>query len=699
MKKRVLSATLAIAMLASSVGAMNVFADDSDKYTAYTPKAAINVGDVNLDLSKIYTGSYEDAMADGISGDYYYLFDYEEASQKGEDVVTYDKLVDLIEDAVDAGDYTGNNSVDGETGDSTKWTAAVLALTKYYADADSNNLLDFDDEDRVNYMSADREAIVDLFDAQLANAESFLEDIDFYDTEDVEYYNAKALAEAITAEGVKDLSAANSVMAYLAAEGERIFPELGMTTNWEDKYTELYDEVTSWPESDFTSTNYRKITRLIEDAEDELNDTEKGYKKAYDILMGAYDIETVKPDYAALEDAVEGLFKNGKPEAGIYDGSNEKKHNYLKSDYTVRGDTPDEWYDFAGYGKEGDEDYIEGAYRKAYDVYERCQRSSTRKTVRQSEVDEALEELDAALLALDPNYETSNWVVVMLEDALEVANNVVEDDYRTTSSYWKNFREDVEYIEKLLEQDVIKQSTAEKAIEDLFGDDMDATKGKDGTYGALYKCALSVPSSTKKDLRDAIKEAKNLLEDEKAGKTSSQITNLEKAIEDAEDVDDLISAYEEAIANLETAVNAFNQKQGWYTENGTWYYGKEDTVAKGWLNVNGVWYLLDDTTGAMKTGWQQVNGTWYYLNASGAMQTGWLNLNGTYYYLESWGGMATGWKNVNGSWYYLQSSGAMVANGWYWINGKCYYFYNWGGMAANTTINGWTVGADGAWIQ
>ena len=698
MKKRVLSATLAIAMLASSVGAMNVFAaaDRDDGFKAYTAKEAVNVGNVNLDLTDIYTGTYEDAMDEGLSDDYYYLFDYK---VKDQDKVDYDDVVDAIDAAIADDDITGTVDYDGD--DNNLWTEAVNKLKAYYEwNETGNTIIKVEDGSNINYMSSDREAVVDLFNAQLDVADDLYDDKEYYDTSegsDWDYFGTDALITAIR--DARGLTANTSVLAHLAAEGERIFSELAMTTNWEDEYTELYDEVSSWPESDYTSTNYRKITRLIEDAEDELNDTEKGYKKAYDILMGAYDIETVKPDYAALEDAVEGLFKNGKPEAGIYDGSNEKKHNYLKSDYTVRGDTPDEWYDFAGYGKEGDEDYIEGAYRKAYDVYERCQRSSTRKTVRQSEVDEALEELDAALLALDPNYETSNWVVVMLEDALEVANNVVEDDYRTTSSYWKNFREDVEYIEKLLEQDVIKQSTAEKAIEDLFGDDMDATKGKDGTYGALYKCALSVPSSTKKDLRDAIKEAKNLLEDEKAGKTSSQITNLEKAIEDAEDVDDLISAYEEAIANLETAVNAFNQKQGWYLENGTWYYGKEDTVAKGWLNVNGVWYLLDDTTGAMKTGWQQVNGTWYYMNASGAMQTGWLNLNGTYYYLESWGGMATGWKSVNGSWYYLQSSGAMVANGWYWINGKCYYFYNWGGMAANTTINGWTVGADGAWIQ
>ncbi|MBN7573280.1 N-acetylmuramoyl-L-alanine amidase family protein [Clostridium beijerinckii] len=118
---------------------------------------------------------------------------------------------------------------------------------------------------------------------------------------------------------------------------------------------------------------------------------------------------------------------------------------------------------------------------------------------------------------------------------------------------------------------------------------------------------------------------------------------------------------------------------GWVqAADGTWTYNKEDgTKATGWLNLNGVWYYLN-TDGVMATGWLNLNGVWYYLNPSGAMATSWLNLNGTWYYLNSSGAMATGWLNDNGTWYYLNSSGAMLYN---------------------TTVDGYVLGSNGAWIR
>ena len=59
----------------------------------------------------------------------------------------------------------------------------------------------------------------------------------------------------------------------------------------------------------------------------------------------------------------------------------------------------------------------------------------------------------------------------------------------------------------------------------------------------------------------------------------------------------------------------------------------------------------------------------------GGMATGWVYDNGTWYYMQSWGGMATGWQQIGSKWYYLYSNGA---------------------MAANTTIDGYVLGADGA---
>ncbi len=98
---------------------------------------------------------------------------------------------------------------------------------------------------------------------------------------------------------------------------------------------------------------------------------------------------------------------------------------------------------------------------------------------------------------------------------------------------------------------------------------------------------------------------------------------------------------------------------GWVqAADGTWAYNKADgTKATGWLQDGGVWYYLK-ADGTMATGWVQDGATWYYLNGSGAMQTGWLNDNGT--------------------WYYLNGSGAMLAN---------------------TTVDGYVLGANGAWVK
>jgi hypothetical protein len=117
---------------------------------------------------------------------------------------------------------------------------------------------------------------------------------------------------------------------------------------------------------------------------------------------------------------------------------------------------------------------------------------------------------------------------------------------------------------------------------------------------------------------------------------------------------------------------------GWVKNaDGTWSFNKADgTKATGWVQ-DGAWYYLN-ANGIMQTGWINDNGTWYFLNGSGAMKTGWVNDNGTWYFLKSSGAMATGWLNDNGTWYYLNASGAMLAN---------------------TTVDGYVLGASGAWIR
>ena len=82
----------------------------------------------------------------------------------------------------------------------------------------------------------------------------------------------------------------------------------------------------------------------------------------------------------------------------------------------------------------------------------------------------------------------------------------------------------------------------------------------------------------------------------------------------------------------------------------------------GWLNLNESWYYLDNN-GYAKTGWIQDNGKWYYLNTAtdttrGRMKTGWI-------------------QDTDGTWYYLYSNGS---------------------MATNTSVDGYKIGSNGAWI-
>ncbi|OOM10454.1 N-acetylmuramoyl-L-alanine amidase family protein [Clostridium saccharobutylicum] len=119
--------------------------------------------------------------------------------------------------------------------------------------------------------------------------------------------------------------------------------------------------------------------------------------------------------------------------------------------------------------------------------------------------------------------------------------------------------------------------------------------------------------------------------------------------------------------------------KGWVKSNEGWtFYNASGNQLKGqWVNDGGVWYYIK-ADGIMATGWIKDGGNWYYLNGSGSMKTGWLNDNGTWYFLQPSGAMQTGWLNDNGTWYYLNGSGAMLSN---------------------TTINGYKLGASGAWIR
>ena len=114
---------------------------------------------------------------------------------------------------------------------------------------------------------------------------------------------------------------------------------------------------------------------------------------------------------------------------------------------------------------------------------------------------------------------------------------------------------------------------------------------------------------------------------------------------------------------------------------GTW---KRDDI--GW------WYQYSDGT-YPTSGWRTLawNGQykWYHFDKIGYMDTGWFtDIDGHRYFLYpvsdgEQGKMLTGWQRIEGLWYYFyETSGSPL-----------------GSLAINTTIGGYKVDSNGAWLQ
>ena len=126
---------------------------------------------------------------------------------------------------------------------------------------------------------------------------------------------------------------------------------------------------------------------------------------------------------------------------------------------------------------------------------------------------------------------------------------------------------------------------------------------------------------------------------------------------------------------------------GWAQDatTGAWSYVKADgTKAIGWFQspTSYLWYYMDANGVMQANGWIQDGGSWYFLDSTGAMKTGWVYTGGAWYFLKptngNKGAMQTGWIQTGGKWYYCNASGAMLSN---------------------TTVGGYVLGADGAWIK
>lgn len=109
---------------------------------------------------------------------------------------------------------------------------------------------------------------------------------------------------------------------------------------------------------------------------------------------------------------------------------------------------------------------------------------------------------------------------------------------------------------------------------------------------------------------------------------------------------------------------------------------------------------LENGETVIQTGWiRNEDGSWSYKNLDGTNAIGWIKDNGKWYYLKTDGIMATGWIKDGADWYYLNQSGDM-RTGWFKDNnGTWYYLFESGKMAYNTTVDGYMLDANGAWVN
>ena len=304
-------------------------------------------------------------------------------------------------------------------------------------------------------------------------------------------------------------------------------------------------------------------------------------------------------------------------------------------------------------------------------------------------------------------------------DFYVTGNGVNEDDFNET--YYDAYTKALEIAE-----------AAEGAYQVAFARRMVAVAGEALTYQGAQ---TTVTKTMITDLNEAITSGKTALDAIKNSDdyNAAQVTALNKAIAQAQDVVDIYngkysSSYNKvnhasvasvgdkdgivasditgAIEAIDAAINYSEIVMGWsQNDAGKWMYGTEEGYLNdGWHQVDGgkTWFYFNADGTAKQSEWWNDNGTWYWFNSNCGAATGWAKVDGEWYFFKGNNAMKTGWEKVDGNWYYMASSGKMVT-GWCEVNGKWYYFSkesnSLGQMLYSTTVDGYKLGADGAWIK
>lgn len=652
MKKRILALALAATTAFSMFGAsLSVSAAGIDKwvtdsnyqkpaelaveYTAATDNEAASAyftyGGTEIDISDIvFAANYSDAMEYEVSKDVPYIYDY-----VNDNSVTWAK----VEDAYNDGD--------------------VIALGKLLKGSDlvagKNAIAPVTKDNGVSTFRHDLESKFAAFVKGMINPNLIQDDAD---------YNFKGLIADIKGLTVSALTS-SQVIAYMQAyELYMEYSTLPDLNAQIDAVQATIDALFGRTADDFsTATQYKYFVADLEAAQEAL-DTATTYAKVAEVSAKVSEIATKYTSAGAnkteLKNALMALF-DGVSITTIrmyeeYPSNGANKAIYDSGDYDVKGDA---WKTFAA------------AYKNAVAMYKTVNSKSY-----QTDVDNMVAKLEAAVDGLSSNTTVPNYIIVKLEEYIAKVAELESSDY--TKATWK-----------ALEAALVKA----EAILDMAKPGISAaTNAADALEDAYEALKLQTPTaSEKKALVSAVTAAEKALKALDKASNGAQYYALTAAINDAKALYDTYSsdmkettsksAIAAAIDALNAAIDFSDVVLGWNKlADGSYMYGAED--------------------GYVTSAWKWIGSSWYYFDAKGIMVTGWQQLDGAWYYFYTWGGMAKGWAQVNGTWYYLNPNGGkMLSNGWNWIDGKCYYFYSWGGMAANTTIDGYKVDASGAWVK
>lgn len=266
------------------------------------------------------------------------------------------------------------------------------------------------------------------------------------------------------------------------------------------------------------------------------------------------------------------------------------------------------------------------------------------------------------------------------------ANELTDLELATSSGCNLNLYEDNDYDHELSGDLEVNRtyytntSSSNVVIKGIHGADEDNIRIFKENSNTVYKVDDDISISSETTTTFKVRVYKDEYDENKVY-SSSDYNQYTIKVENTED-DDNTKTY-----NLKIVRTDATQEKGNFNGNNGLHNGWRDKNStgnngfhKGWKNENGAWHYLDND-GNMKKGWlKDTDKNWYYLDDYGKMKTGWYrDTDQNWYYLDNNGKMKINWiKDADGNWYYLQSSGK---------------------MAKNTTIDGYKLDVNGAWVK